>query len=47
MAAGDRGQLELRGNAELPDPTVRVLACCGENRDTHSFLPRPLQPRRL
>ena len=23
-----RGQLELRVNAELPDPTVRILACC-------------------
>jgi glyoxylase-like metal-dependent hydrolase (beta-lactamase superfamily II) len=23
-----RGQLELRVNAELPDPTVRVLTCC-------------------
>lgn len=23
-----RGQLELRANAELPDPTVRILACC-------------------
>ncbi len=23
-----RGQLELRVNGELPDPTVRILACC-------------------
>ena len=23
-----RGQLELRVNAELPDPTVRILTCC-------------------
>ncbi|MBA4012715.1 MAG: MBL fold metallo-hydrolase [Phenylobacterium sp.] len=23
-----RGQLELRVNSELPDPTVRILACC-------------------
>ena len=23
-----RGQLELRANAELPDPTVRILTCC-------------------
>jgi glyoxylase-like metal-dependent hydrolase (beta-lactamase superfamily II)/rhodanese-related sulfurtransferase len=23
-----RGQLELRVNTELPDPTVRILACC-------------------
>ena len=23
-----RGQLELRVNTELPDPTVRVLTCC-------------------
>jgi rhodanese-related sulfurtransferase len=23
-----RGQLELRVNSELPDPTVRILTCC-------------------
>jgi rhodanese-related sulfurtransferase len=23
-----RGQLELRVNTELPDPTVRILTCC-------------------
>ena len=23
-----RGQLELRVNADLPDPTVRILTCC-------------------
>jgi hypothetical protein len=23
-----RGQLELRVNTELPDPTVRILGCC-------------------
>ena len=23
-----RGQLELRANAELPDPTARILTCC-------------------
>ena len=23
-----RGQLELRVNGELPDPTVRILTCC-------------------
>ncbi|HEY5624730.1 MAG TPA: rhodanese-like domain-containing protein, partial [Gammaproteobacteria bacterium] len=23
-----RGQLELRVNAELPDPTLRVVLCC-------------------
>ena len=23
-----RGQLELRVNSDLPDPTVRILTCC-------------------
>src|SRR5687768_9070549 len=23
-----RGQLELRVNSELPDPTVRIVTCC-------------------
>ena len=23
-----RGQLELRVNVELPDPTLRIVACC-------------------